>query len=108
MSVPKWMPESCSRTRSTSRRRGLMAALFAALHLGLAELIETVFLRIGRWIGWAGAAQVKGLNQALMGCYRQPGSVARSLLWRVSAPIPVVAPHNGVAQRAWTSPYKWE
>jgi len=61
----------------------LLAALFAALRFGLAEFIENALLRVGRWMGWAGVAHVEGLNQALMGCYRQPAGVARSVLWHM-------------------------
>lgn len=62
---------------------GLMAGLFAALHLGLAEFIEKGLLRIGRWMGWAGAAHIEGLNQALMNCYRLPGRLVLSGLWHL-------------------------
>jgi putative membrane protein len=61
----------------------LMAALFAAVRLSLAEFIEKGMMRVGRWMGWAGAAHVEGLNQALMDCYREPGRVARSALWHM-------------------------
>jgi putative membrane protein len=61
----------------------LMAALFAALRFGLADFIEKGLLRVGRWIGWTGAVHVEGLNQALLGCYRQPSRVARSALWHM-------------------------
>ena len=61
----------------------VMAGLFAAVRLGLTETIEMGLLRVGRWIGWAGAAHVEGLNLALMACYRQPGRVARSALWHM-------------------------
>jgi putative membrane protein len=61
----------------------LMVALFASLRLGMAEFIERALLRLGRWMGWAGAAHVEGLNRALLGCYRQPGRVAQSGLWHM-------------------------
>jgi len=61
----------------------LMAALFAAVRHGLIESIEKGLVRVGRWMGWAGAAHVEGLNLALMSCYRQRGRVARSGLWHM-------------------------
>jgi putative membrane protein len=60
-----------------------MAALFLALRLGFAELIERALLRLGRLMGWAGAAHVEGLNAALMQCYQRPSRVARSGVWHL-------------------------
>jgi putative membrane protein len=60
-----------------------IAGLLAAVRLGLAAAIERGLLRFGRWMGWAGAAHVEGLDRALMNCYRQPGRVARSGLWHM-------------------------
>jgi len=61
----------------------VMAGLFAAMRWGLAATVENALLRFGRWVGWAGAAQVEGLNLALLGCYRHPGRVAQSGLWHM-------------------------
>jgi putative membrane protein len=61
----------------------LLAAMFAALRLGLAEFVEKGLIRLGRWVGWPGAAHVEGLNEALMDCYRQPARVIRSALWHM-------------------------
>jgi putative membrane protein len=63
----------------------LMVVLFGALRLGLAARIEKGLLRVGRLMGWAGAAHVEGLNEALMSAYRQPGRVARSALWHLAS-----------------------
>jgi putative membrane protein len=56
----------------------IMAALLAAVRLGLAGFIEKAVLRLGCMMGWAGAAHVKGLNQAVMRCFRAPGRVTLS------------------------------
>jgi putative membrane protein len=61
----------------------IMAGLFAAVRLGLTEAIENGLLRIGRWLGWAGAAHVEGLNLALISCYRRSGRVVQSALWHM-------------------------
>jgi putative membrane protein len=60
-----------------------MVGLFVALRLGFAELIENALLRLGRLMGWAGAAHIEGLNQALMECYRKPRRVMRSGFWHL-------------------------
>ena len=60
-----------------------MAALFLALRLGFAAVIEKSLLRLGRLMGWAGAAHVEGLNQALMECYRQPARVRQAAFWHL-------------------------
>jgi putative membrane protein len=64
----------------------LTAALVAAGFLGaqwfgLARLFETGLLRIGRTMGWAASAQVEGLHQALVGCYRRPRRVLAATCW---------------------------
>ncbi len=61
----------------------LLAGLFAAVRLGLAETVEKTLLRIGRWLGWTAVAHVEGLNLALVNCYRQPARVARSAFWHM-------------------------
>ena len=53
----------------------LVAAVFAALWLGLAATIERAVLRLGRSLGWPATAQVGGLHAALVSSYRAPGAV---------------------------------
>jgi putative membrane protein len=64
----------------------LVAALVAggflgAQWFGLALVFEKALIRIGRSLGWAGTAQVEGLHQALLACYRRPRRVLVSMLW---------------------------
>ncbi len=61
----------------------VVAGLFGALWLGLAAAVEKGLLRFGRWMGWAGAANVEGLHHALIGCYRAPDRVALAALWHM-------------------------
>lgn len=51
----------------------------AAQFLGLAGLVERVFLRLGRSFGWAGTSRVEGLHQALIACYRRTGGMAQAV-----------------------------
>ena len=63
----------------------VVAALFCALWLGLAAAVEKGLMRLGGWMGWAGAANVEGLHHALIGCYRAPDRVALSALWHMAS-----------------------
>jgi putative membrane protein len=63
----------------------VVAAAFAALWLGLAAVIETAVLRMGRSLGWPATAQIGGLHAALVGCFRSPGRVAGSALWHLAS-----------------------
>ena len=38
-------------------------------------------MRIGRALGWAGTAQVEGLHQALLRCYRRPRGLVLATGW---------------------------
>ena len=64
----------------------LVAALVAAAFLGaqwfgLASAFERLLMRVGRAIGWAGTAQVEGLHQALLACYRDPRRLLLAMMW---------------------------
>jgi putative membrane protein len=63
----------------------LVAVLVAAAFLGAqwfgVAVFERGLTRIGRTLGWAGTAQVEGLRQALLGCYRRPPRVLVAACW---------------------------
>jgi putative membrane protein len=59
------------------------AGLFGAQWLGLASWIEKGLVRLGRSFGWRGTANVQGLHEALIGCYRSPSRVALASLWHM-------------------------
>ena len=61
-----------------------VAGLLAAQWLGLAAAIEKGLMRLGRSMGWAGTANVEGLHQALIGCYRSPRRVALAGFWHLA------------------------
>jgi putative membrane protein len=61
----------------------VVAGLFGALWLGLAAAVEQGLMRLGRWMGWAGAAHIEGLHHALIGCYRAPDRLALAALWHM-------------------------
>ena len=61
----------------------LATGFFGAQWLGLASAIETGLLRLGRSLGWSGTANVQGLHEALIGCYRSPRRVAQAALWQM-------------------------
>jgi putative membrane protein len=62
----------------------LVAASFlGAQWLGLASGIEKGLMRLGRSFGWSGTANVKGLHEALIGCYRSPSRVAWAAVWQM-------------------------
>ena len=59
-----------------------VAAVFiGAQWFGLALVFEKALMRLGRVLGWAGTAQVEGLHQALLGCYRRPRRVLVAMCW---------------------------
>jgi putative membrane protein len=62
----------------------LVGGLLAAQWLGLASAIENALMRLGRSMGWAGTANVEGLHQALIGCYRSPRRVAKAASWHLA------------------------
>lgn len=62
----------------------LVGGLLAAQWLGLAAAIEKGLMRLGQSMGWAGTANVEGLHQALIGCYRSPRRVALAALWHLA------------------------
>ena len=53
----------------------------SAQWFGLAYAFEKGLMRLGRALGWAGTAQVEGLHQALLTCYRQPHRILLAMLW---------------------------
>ncbi len=57
------------------------AGFLGAQWFGLALVFEKALMRIGRAVGWAGTAEVEGLHQALLGCYRRPGRVLLATCW---------------------------
>jgi putative membrane protein len=61
----------------------LVAGLLAAQWLGLAAAIENALMRLGRSMGWTRTANVEGLHQALIGCYRSPRRVGLAALWHL-------------------------
>jgi putative membrane protein len=61
----------------------LVAAMLAAQWLGLAAAIEKGLMRLGRAMGWGGTANVEGLHDALIGCYRSPRRVAQAAFWHL-------------------------
>jgi putative membrane protein len=63
---------------------GLVAAsFFSSQWLGLASGIEKGLIRLGQSFGWSATADVTGLHDALIGCYRSPGRVAWAALWQM-------------------------
>lgn len=63
----------------------LLAALFVAVWLGLAAVIERALLRLGSSFGWPATAQLSGLHDALLRCYRSPGRVLRAAFWHLAS-----------------------
>lgn len=61
----------------------VVAGFLGAQWLGLASGIEKILLRLGRSLGWSGTANVFGLHDALIGCYRSPRRVASAALWHM-------------------------
>lgn len=61
----------------------VVTGLIAALWLGLAAAVEKGLVRLGRFMGWAGAASVEGLHRELISCYRAPKRVALAALWHM-------------------------
>ncbi len=60
----------------------LVAACFlGAQWFGLAHVLEALLMRVGRALGWTGTAQVEGLHQALLACYRNPRRMLLAMLW---------------------------
>ena len=57
------------------------AGFIGAQWFGLALVFEKALMRIGRTLGWAGTAQVEGLHQALLTCYRRPGRLLLAMAW---------------------------
>ena len=60
----------------------LVAASFVGSQwFGLAAGIEKLLLRLGRSFGWSATANVTGLHEDLIGCYRRLDRVAWAILW---------------------------
>ena len=60
----------------------LVAASFVGSQwFGLAAGIEKLLLRLGRSFGWSATANVTGLHDDLIGCYRRLDRVAWAILW---------------------------
>jgi putative membrane protein len=59
------------------------ASFFGSQWLGLASGIEKGLMRLGRSFGWSATANVTGLHEALIGCYRSPSRVACAALWQM-------------------------
>ena len=51
--------------------------------LGLASGIEKGLMRLGRSFGWSATANVTGLHEALISCYRSPSRLAWASLWQM-------------------------
>jgi putative membrane protein len=58
-------------------------SFFGSQWLGLASGIENGLIRLGRSFGWSATANVAGLRDALIGCYRSPSRVAWATLWQM-------------------------
>ena len=63
----------------------IVAGAFVALWMGLAAVIERAALRMGRSFGWPATAEIGGLHEALVGCFRNPGSVLSGSLWHLAS-----------------------
>ena len=66
----------------------VIAALVAgsflgAQWLGLAAGIEKGLMRFGQSFGWTSTANVSGLHDALIGCYRSPARLSWAALWQM-------------------------
>jgi putative membrane protein len=66
----------------------VVAALVAggflgAQWLGLAAGIEKGLMRLGQSFGWTATANVSGLHDALIGCYRSPVRLSWAALWQM-------------------------
>jgi putative membrane protein len=59
------------------------ASFFGSQWLGLASGIEKGLMRLGRSFGWSATANVTGLHDALISCYRSPSRLAWSALWQM-------------------------
>jgi putative membrane protein len=59
------------------------ASFFGSQWLGLASGIEKGLIRLGQSFGWSATANVSGLHDALIGCYRSPSRVAWAALWQM-------------------------
>lgn len=60
-----------------------VVGFLAAQWLGASRLIEKGLVRLGRALGWTGPAQVEGLHEALIACYRAPSRVALAAAWHM-------------------------
>jgi putative membrane protein len=54
----------------------LVVGLLIALRTGLAAAIERAVLSLGRSFGWAATAQIEGLHEAVLDCYRSAARLA--------------------------------
>ena len=61
----------------------VVAAAFAALWMGLTAVIERAALRMGHSFGWPATAEIGGLHEALVGCFRAPGRVTAACVWHL-------------------------
>jgi uncharacterized membrane protein YbhN (UPF0104 family) len=59
------------------------ASFFGSQWLGLASGIEKGLIQLGQSFGWSATANVSGLHDALIGCYRSPSRVAWAALWQM-------------------------
>lgn len=58
-------------------------SFFGSQWLGLTSGIEKGLMWFGRSFGWSATANVSGLHDALIGCYRSPGRLAWAALWQM-------------------------
>ena len=61
----------------------LVVAAFVAFRLGLAALIETAVVRLGRSLGWPATSEISGLQPALAACFSSRRRVFASALWHL-------------------------
>lgn len=63
----------------------VVGGAFAALWMGLAGVIERAALRMGRSLGWPATAEIDGLHQGLVGCFRVPWRVVLGCFWHLAS-----------------------
>jgi putative membrane protein len=61
----------------------LLAVFFGALWFGLIGMLERGLIKLGQSIGWAATANVEGLHDGLVRCYRSPRRVMAAALWHM-------------------------
>jgi putative membrane protein len=63
----------------------VLAAVFAALGVGLTAAMERRVIRLGCSLGWPATVRIEGLHDALKACYLAPGRVVLAALWHLAS-----------------------